>query len=588
MSQTPSSWQTYKRLLGYVKPYRAVFIAGILSMILLGLSDSAIPVLLKPLMDGGFVDKDMDSLRQTLVFLILLFLARGIFSVSSTGMITWVAGKVVLDIRKQMFGKILSLPTTYYDNTPTGSTVSKVTYNVTEVTSAATQTITTLIRDSVTVIGLLAVALYLNWRMAFLIFIIIPLVSFIAKRFAARIRSFSHKTQNTMGDMTHVLEETIKGHKVVKTFNGREYEQGRFTSVANRLRQIQYKVILAGASNTAVIEMVTAMMVSGVIFWGTVQAIELNHTPGHLIAFFAALGLMMSPAKRLASAVQPIQRGLAAAESIFSLLDHEEERDTGRLIASKLKGDIRFEQVSFTYPGTEKQVLDNINLHIEQGKTFALVGHSGSGKSTIANLIPRFYDPQQGDILIDDQSTAGFTLDSLRQNIAIVSQDVVLFNDTVRANIAYGMGDRLTDETIEQAARNAHAQDFIERLPNGMDTIIGEDGVSLSGGQKQRLAIARAFLKDAPILILDEATSALDSVSEQQIYLALESLTKNRTTIMIAHRLSSMRNADTIVVMDQGRIIDSGSHQEIYSSCPLYRELYTMQQQGHQNDDSQI
>ncbi len=586
MDQTPSSWQTYKRLLRYVKPYRTAFIVGILAMILLGLSDSAIPVLLKPLMDGGFVEKDIDSLKQTLVLLILLFLARGIFSVSSTGLITWVAGKVVIDIRKQMFGKILSLPTTYYDNSTTGSTVSKVTYNVTEVTSAATQTITTLIRDSVTVVGLLAVALYLNWQLTLLIFIIIPLVSYIAKLFARRMRSFSHRNQNTMGEMTHVLEETIKGHKVVKTFNGRTYEESRFQNVANRLRQGQYKVTLAGASNTAVIEMVTAMMVSGVIFWGTVQAIELNHTPGHLIAFFAALGLMMSPAKRLASAVQASQRGLAAAEAIFSLLDEDEERDTGKQEAGKLEGDIRFEQVCFTYPGTEKQVLDNINLHIEQGKTFALVGHSGSGKSTIANLIPRFYDPQQGDILVDGHSTASFTLDSLRQNIAIVSQDVVLFNDTVKANIAYGMRDRVTDEMVNDAARNAHALEFIERLPDGMDTIIGEDGVSLSGGQKQRLAIARAFLKDAPILILDEATSALDSVSEQKIYLALEQLTKDRTTIMIAHRLSSMRNADTILVMDQGKIIDSGSHQEIYTSCPLYRELYNMQQQGHLADSS--
>ena len=579
MNTPPSSWQTYKRLLRYVKPYRAAFIAGIVSMILLGLSDAAIPALLKPLFDGGFVEKDIDNLKQSLLYLILLFISRGVFSVATYGFIGWTSGKVVLDISNQMVNKLMALPASYYDRATTGETISKVTYNVTEVTNAATQTLTTLVKDTVTIIGLLAVALYLNWRLALIIFLVVPPVVYIGRFFSSRIRRFSHMNQDTIGEMTHVLEEMVKGQKVVKIFDGKAYESRRFNSVGNPLRQFRQKVLLAGIGNTAAIEMVTAILISGIIFWATLQAIELQHTAGHLIAFFAAIGLLMSPAKRLANAMQPLQRGLAAAESIFALLDEGDEPDSGKRKLAEIRDGIRFTDVSFAYPGAHEPAIRNLSLTIEAGRTVALVGHSGSGKSTIAALLPRFYDVDAGHIEIDGIDIREFTLQSLRHSIAEVSQDVVLFNDTVRANIAYGLHPPPSDESLASAIRDAHADAFIEQLPNGLETIIGEEGSSLSGGQKQRLAIARAFLKDAPILILDEATSALDSKSEKQIYDALDRLTRNRTTIMIAHRLSTMRNADQIIVMDKGRIIAQGSHEEVYAGCEVYRELYTLQRQ---------
>ena len=570
----PSSKETYLRLLNYLKPYLKQFAITIGAMILLGLSEAGIPALSKPLLDGGFVEKDMESLKVTLALLMLLFFSRGILLLLSKGLLGWIAGKVVLDLRNSLFDLLLLLPTHYYDKYSSGSIMSKVTNNVTMVTAAATSTIMTLVKDSVTIVVLLAYALYLNWKLTLTIFIILPPILLVAKAFARRVRRFSHVNMRSLGEMTHILQESIKGHKIVKIHNGREYEKQRFFQVANRIRQFQQKALVAGAGNTAAVELITAITVSVVIVLSTLYAIQEQQSVGHLLAFYIALGLTLSPAKRLASAMQPLQKGLAAAESIFEVLDEEREKDLGTHELPRVNGDIIFCNVSFSYPGTDKQVLKNINLKLKKGMNIALVGHSGSGKTTIANLIPRFYDIDQGSITLDGVDLRDIKLQSLREQIAIVSQDIVLFNDSVLANITYGMSPRPTMEQIQKAIKLANAEEFISQLSEGVETPLGEDGATLSGGQRQRLAIARAFLKDTPLLILDEATSALDTKTEELVEESLDRLKSSKTTITIAHRLSTIINADLIYVMKDGEINSKGTHAELLEKSELYRQLY--------------
>jgi len=577
----PSSKETYLRLLRYLKPYQKQFAIAIGAMILLGLSEAGIPALSKPLLDGGFVAKDIDSLKVTLGLLLLLFFSRGILLLLSRGMMGWISGKIVLDLRNGLFDLLLHLPTPYYDKYSSGSIMSKITNNVTMVTSAATGTIMTLIKDSVMVVVLIGYALYLNWKLTLTIFIIFPPIILVAKAFSNRVRRFSHVNMRSLGEMTHILQESIKGHKVVKIHDGREYEQQRFFQVANRIRQYQQKTLLAGAGNTAVVEMIAAVSVSVVIVLSTLYAIQEQQSIGNLFAFYIALGLTLAPAKRLASAMQPLQKGLAAAESVFELLDEEKEKDLGTHELAGVHSNIIFHDVSFSYPDTDKQVLKNINLELKKGMNIALVGHSGSGKTTIANLIPRFYDIDQGSITLDGMDLRDIKLKSLRRQIAIVSQDIVLFNDSVLANITYGMSPHPTMERIEEAIKLANADEFISKLPEGIHTQLGEDGATLSGGQRQRLAIARAFLKNTPLLILDEATSALDTKTEELIEESLTRLKSSKTTITIAHRLSTIINADVIYVMKDGEIDSIGSHAELLEKSILYRELY---QTGKQDD----
>lgn len=576
---SPNSRQTYLRLIRYARPYMTAFIIAIFAMITLGLSDAAIPALLKPLLDGGFVEKNLDSLQQTLVLLVLLFLVRGLSHIVSSGTMGWVAGKVVYDIRKHMFARLLDLPTGFYDQTTTGNTISKLTYNVTEVTAAATQTLTVLIRDSVTALGLLGVALFLNWKLTIVILVAFPPVVIVAQLFSRRMRRFSHNHQDAIGDMTHVLEESVRGHKVIKVFDGKAYEKARFYEIANRVRQYQQKVILAGAGNVAIVELITSVVLSGIVYLGTVQAIDEGQTAGHLIAFFAALGLMISPVKRLASAMQPLQRGLAAAESIFEMIDEKTESDDGQMSMKHADGLLAFHDVVFRYNSDTTPALNHLSFTAQSGETIALVGLSGSGKSTVASLIPRFYDPQEGMVTLDGIDLRELSLHELRNQISYVSQDVVLFNDTIRANIAYGTSTAKDDETILHAAKAAHALEFIDTMPAGLDTMVGENGLQLSGGQRQRIAIARALLKNSPVLILDEATSALDSQSETLVQDAIDTLRAGRTTIIIAHRLSTVENADRILVLDHGSIIEQGTHQELLAHGGRYSALYGNLQQ---------
>ncbi len=557
-----------------MRPYLAAFIVSIVFMVILGLSDAAVPALMKPLLDGGFIEKDLDSLQQTLVLLVLLFLLRGFSHVVSTGSMGWVAGKIVLDIRKQMFTRLLDLPTGYYDSNATGNTISKITYNVNEVTQAATRTLTILIRDSVTALGLLAVALYLNWQLTITIVIAFPPVVIVAQLFSRRMRNFSRAHQNSIGDMTHVLEESVRGHKVVKVFGGKPYENKRFFNVANKVRLFQQKVLLAGAGNVAVVELITSIVLSIIVYLGTLQAIEQGQTAGHLISFFAALGMMISPIKRLASAMQPLQRGLAAAESIFQMIDEEVEKDLGKEKLTHAKGILAIENIEFSYGSEEHPALHHLSFSAAAGETIALVGQSGSGKSTIASLIPRFYDPTSGRITLDGHDLRDLSLNDLRRQISYVSQDVVLFNDTIRANIAYGSDTQASEKQIIDAAKAAHAWEFIQEMPQQLDTMIGENGLKLSGGQRQRIAIARALLKNAPLLILDEATSALDSRSESLVQDAIETLRQGRTTIIIAHRLSTVENADRILVLEQGHMVEQGHHTELLALDGLYAALY--------------
>jgi len=569
--------ELYLRLLGYVRPYRKQFAGSVLAMILLALTEPAIPALLKPLLDGTFVERDPVFMLWTPILRVALFLVRGLLTFASGMGIVWVGGMVVQELRQAMFARLLVLPTAFYDTSITGILLARVTHNVAQVSNAATKALTVLVRDSLKVAGLLAYALYLNWRLSLAIFLIAPPIMIAVRLFARRMRRFSRDAQNAIGQLTHVAEEAVQGHKVVKVFGGERYELKRFEQTANRVRRLQYKVEAAGNANVPIVELMAAIVMAGLIYAGTAMTGSRALSIGEFVAFFTAIGLMLSPLKSLANVSQPIQKGLAAAEHIFAVIDEDAEQDRGTLEAGRRAGRVTFEDVRFRYATGATEALRGVSFEVPAGRTVALVGPSGSGKTTIASLVPRFYLPSAGRIAIDGTDVQDFTLRSLRANIALVSQDVVLFNDSVRANIAYGVSPPPPDEAVLDAARAANALEFIERMPGGLDTQIGEDGVLLSGGQRQRIAIARALLKDAPILILDEATSALDTESERQIQGALENLQRNRTTLVIAHRLSTIQRADEILVLQEGTIVERGTHTELLGRGGAYAELHRKQ-----------
>lgn len=567
----------YLRLLTYVKPYWKQFAAGIVAMVFLAAAETAVPAMLKPLLDGSFVNKDPDYMFWMPIVMLAVFAVRGLSHFASTMAIAWVGNKVVLDLRESMFSRLLLLPTSYFDKNATGNIISKVTYDVTQVTDAATTALTTLVKDSLTVIGLLGWMFYLNWQLSLTTFTILPLMMIVVAITGKRMRRLNRELQSTVGDMTHVLEESVKGQKIVKIFGGQQYESSRFWSVANWVRRFQMKIKAAATINVTLVEGFGAICFALIIYVGTAQAASGALTVGGFVSFFTAMGLLFSPIKRLTKINEVIQRGLAASESIFALHDELTETDTGPKSIDNAKGRVVFEQVKLQFPGTDKPAVNNISMTIEPGQTIALVGSSGSGKTTLANLIPRFYMLDEGKIFIDDIDITELSLKSLRQQLSFVSQDVVLFNDTIAANIAYGIEPRPADSDIQAAADKAFVTEFASKLPDGLETEIGENGVRLSGGQRQRIAIARAFLKNAPLLILDEATSALDTASERHVQQAIEALESNCTTLVIAHRLSTVENADRIYVLDQGQIAEQGTHQELLDKNGIYANLYNNQ-----------
>ena len=572
-----TSGQLYLRLLRYAARYWRTFLASIFGMAVVAVTQAAVPVLLKPMLDGSFVNKDPTWTHIIPLLIVLLMLVHGIATFASGYGINWVGNKVVLDLREAMFRKLVQLPAAYYENQMSGNLISKFIFDVGQVTSAATGVVTVVIKDGLSILGLLGWMVYLNWKLTVVTLVMGPPIMIIIHVISKRLRSMSREVQQAMGEVTQVLQEGIDAHKVVKIFGGQDYESRHFNDRANRVRRFEMKHAAAAAASWPFVQLVAALALALIVYWATLQSAADETTVGGFVSFIISMLMLIPPLKRLTEVNAYLQRGLAAAESVFGLLEQEGEPDYGETVLPRARGEIRFEDVSFTYGDPERLALKNIRLTIQPGETVALVGASGAGKTTFVNLVPRFYHPTRGNILLDGHDLETLRLSSLRNNIALVSQDVILFNDTIAANIAYGGMGNASEADIISAAKAAHAMEFIGELPDGLATLVGENGVKLSAGQRQRLAIARALLKNAPVLILDEATSALDSESERHVQAALDVLMRGRTTIVIAHRLSTVEKANRIVVLEKGSIAEIGNHQELLGRGGIYAKLYSIQ-----------
>ncbi len=546
-------------------------------MIVLAVTDPAIPALMQPLLNGAFIEKDPETIAMMPFLFVGLFAVRGIAAYVSNLSLNWVANKVIMDLRQGMFNRMIDFPAHFFDQHRSGSLMSRFTYDVTQIKEASTNAISTLVRDSISVVGLLGWMFYINWKLALICLFAAPVIGIIVTIIKRRIRKMSRKVQDTMGDLHHVLSECFDAQKVIKLYGGQEVEKQRFFNTVNSHRRYAMKFVMASVATGPAIQMIVAILLAVIIYIATKEASSGNLMVGDFVSFFAAIAMITGPLKRLAGVNEHLQKGLAACESVFKLLDTDIEHQSGEKELNKAQGKIDFHNVSYSYPEAETEALSKVSLNITPGETVALVGESGSGKTTLANLLPRFYQLESGSIFYDDVDINELSLLSLRRNIAYVSQDVVLFNDTVRNNIAYGELKDISDDEIWAAVEAAYAKDFINELPEKMSTMVGEDGTRLSGGQRQRLAIARALLKNAPLLILDEATSSLDTRSERHIQQALENVKKGRTCLIIAHRLSTIENSDRIVVLDKGKIVEQGKHEELLKLQNHYARLHQVQ-----------
>jgi subfamily B ATP-binding cassette protein MsbA len=531
-------------------------------------------------LDGSIVERDPWMIRWVPVFILCLFAVRGVAGFFSQYGMAWVANRVIHNVRGDIFGQYLRLPSAYFDANSSGKTTAKLTYYTTQISGAASSAITILVQDGFRVLGFIGLMFYINWSLALLALTVGPAIMGIINLVSRRFRRYSGRIQRSMGDITHISEEVLTGNRVVKVFGGEEYEQANFDAVNEHNRRMSMRMATTRAASVPVIQLIAAVAVAGVVWLAVRDTGGGIMSPGDLAVFFGAMMGLMGPIKRLTQINATIQSGIAAAGAIFELLDEPREDPGGDLPIERAAGQIEARRLWFRYPGTERDVLRDIKLTVAPGRTVAFVGRSGSGKSTLLSLLPRFYDPTRGAIFLDGHDLREYRLRDLRDQISLVDQNVVLFNDTVARNIAYGGLRPAGREAIEDAARRAYAADFIESLPQGYDTLVGQNGLMLSGGQRQRLAIARALLKNAPILIMDEATSALDTESEKAIQKGLENLMRDRTTLVIAHRLSTVQDADDIIVMHDGEIVERGRHDELMAAAGHYRALHDMQFAG--------
>ena len=583
-----SSRELYFRLLSHVRPYAGAFALALVAMVGAAAMEPLFPALMKPMLDGGFAaGKAAAWAPSVFAFVIIaIFVVRGVLGVVSSYALAWVSNRVVLDLRGAMFARLVRMPTQFFDDHTSGALLSRVAYDVNGVTAAATSVLTVAVKDTVTVFALLGWLFYLNWKLTLIALVAAPLIALAVRQLSRRLRHMARESQHSMGGLVHVLEETIECHKVVKVFGGQEYEIKRFERANQRLRGFNMRQTIPAAAAAPITQILASMALAVIVYIALEESLAGRTTAGEFASFMMAMLMLLAPLKRLTDVNAPLQRGLAAAESVFGLIDAPAEEDRGTVRLSRARGEIRYAGVGFTYPARTEPALSGIDLVVRPGETVAVVGPSGGGKTTLVNLLPRFYAPSHGSILLDGHDLQELTLESLRANLALVSQDVVLFNDSIQANIAYGAMGRASERDIIAAAEAAHAMEFIRQTPQGLGTLVGENGVRLSGGQRQRLAIARALLKNAPVLILDEATSALDSESERVVQAALEALMRGRTTIVIAHRLSTIERADRIVVLEQGRIAEAGTHAQLLSRDGVYARLYRIQFEARVTDRS--
>ena len=565
-----------RRLYGYVRPHWKVLALGVLGMVATAATEPALPALFKVLLDDGFGAKGADWLLWALpLAVILLFVVRGVATFTMNYAMTWISQRVLTDLRRDMFARLAAMPASFFARESSGQLIARLVNDVNNVTQTLAAVAVVLVRDSAVIVGLLAWLFWLNWRLTLIAAVLIPIVAVMVRAFSRRMRRLSAEQMRHVGEMTGVVEEAIRCNPVIKVYGGQEYEKSRFHAANERLRNFARRMTVATATIVPMTQLAAAVAVAIVVAIALAQSRADQTSVGGFVSFLTAMLMLLAPLKHLANVNGDLQRALAAAEVVFRFVDEPVEPDAGTRRIERAHGEIVFERVGFRYEGAERPALAGIDLRIAPGETVALVGPSGGGKTSLANLIPRFHSATEGRVLLDGIPIETLTLSSLRAQVAWVSQQVMLFNDTIAANVAYGAQRGAPRARIEAAIRAAHLHEFVASLPEGLDTPIGDNGIRLSGGQRQRLSIARAILKDAPVLILDEATSALDNESERFVQAALETLMRDRTTLVIAHRLSTIVNADRILVMSDGRIVESGSHAELLGRDGLYARLYS-------------